>query len=177
MVGTWGSKFKFHLHRVELPWMYRHQNLSGSWTTTIYYILPYWWPEMIHTCNPHAYIDILQPQQLDDHQQQSNKRKQKKYFDAVKTTMISEALKKETWIFTGCIGCSLRFWMQPAKCKKRHVESSQDVNTGKVADASLILVLKRGANNGRTNNSWKYITKNINGTKRLNITNSFSTVS
>ena len=38
--------------------------------------------------------------------------------------------------------------MQPVECKtKRHgFESCQDVNTGRVADASLILVVNRGTN-------------------------------
>lgn len=74
----------------------------------------------------------------------ATKEKQKIFRRSENNLQISEALKKETWIFTGCIGCSLRFWMQPAKCKSAMFESSQDVNTGKVADASLILVFKKG---------------------------------
>ena len=125
-----------------IPWMYRHQNLSGSWTTTIYYILVTikWYTHAITCIYWHiAATTTWWPSAT------KQQKKNRKSFDAVKTTCrFPRRLRKrhESSLVVSDVHCASECSLQNAKSAM--FESSQDVNTGKVADASLILVFKKG---------------------------------
>lgn len=136
-----GEAKKFHLHRVnslDVPTsesirIMNHYNLlhigDQKWythaITCIYWHIAAtttWWPSAT-----------------------KQQKKNRKSFDAVKTTCrFPRRLRKrhESSLVVSDVHCASECSLQNAKSAM--FESSQDVNTGKVADASLILVFKKG---------------------------------